>query len=76
MDTWDTFFGPNAGYAQELYERYLQDPSSVDPATRAFFDTAPPPPADGPLPLTPSPEEGGGTRSGRVAGSASGSPPP
>ncbi|HET9981618.1 MAG TPA: 2-oxoglutarate dehydrogenase E1 component, partial [Ktedonobacterales bacterium] len=43
-DSWDRFFGPNAGYAQELYERYLQDPSSVDEATRAFFDRASPPP--------------------------------
>ena len=46
MDAWDTFFGPNAGYAQELYERYLHDPSSVDATTRAFFDNiSPPPPA-------------------------------
>jgi 2-oxoglutarate dehydrogenase E1 component len=43
-DSWDRFFGPNAGYAQELYERYLQDPSSVDEVTRAFFDRASPPP--------------------------------
>ncbi len=45
MDAWNTFFGPNAGYAQELYERFLQDPSSVDEATRAFFESAPPPSA-------------------------------
>ncbi|HEU5349119.1 MAG TPA: 2-oxoglutarate dehydrogenase E1 component [Ktedonobacterales bacterium] len=45
MNAWDTFFGPNAGYAQELYERYLQDPTSVDAATRAFFDQVSPPPA-------------------------------
>ncbi len=44
MDAWDSFFGPNAGYAQELYERYLQDPSSVDATTRAFFERATPPP--------------------------------
>jgi 2-oxoglutarate dehydrogenase E1 component len=44
MDAWSTFFGPNAGYAQELYERYIQDPASVDAATRAFFDRASPPP--------------------------------
>ncbi len=48
MDAWDAFFGPNAGYAQELYERYLLDPSSVDAATRAFFDHAPPPPSPRP----------------------------
>ncbi len=38
MDRWDAFYGPNAGYALELYERYQRDPEAVDPATRAFFD--------------------------------------
>jgi 2-oxoglutarate dehydrogenase E1 component len=33
------FYGPNAGYVLELYERYLQNPLSVDAATRAIFDT-------------------------------------
>ena len=31
------FYGPNAGYVLDLYERYKQDPSSVDSETRAFF---------------------------------------
>src|SRR5713226_158304 len=35
----ETFYGPNAGYVQELYERYLQNPASVDPQTRAVFDS-------------------------------------
>src|SRR6266704_3115190 len=35
----DTFYGPNAGYVLELYERYLQNPASVDAATRAIFDS-------------------------------------
>lgn len=35
---WDLFYGPNAGYALELYERFQQDPTSVDPATRSFFE--------------------------------------
>ncbi len=35
------FHGPNAGYAQELLDRYRQDPTSVDPETRAFFDNNP-----------------------------------
>jgi len=41
------FYGPNAGYALELYERYLKDPGSVDPESRALFDggLVPPPPA-------------------------------
>ena len=33
------FYGPNAGYVIDLYERYLQNPASVDPATRTIFDT-------------------------------------
>lgn len=38
MNALEAFYGPNAGYALELYERYRQDPESVDPATRAFFE--------------------------------------
>ena len=37
MDARPTFHGPNAGYVVELFERYQQDPSAVDPDTRAFF---------------------------------------
>src|SRR6266571_1670459 len=35
----EAFYGPNAGYVLELYERYRQNPVSVDAATRAIFDT-------------------------------------
>ena len=35
----ETFYGPNAGYVLELYERYRQNPASVDASTRAIFDT-------------------------------------
>src|SRR5438552_15768685 len=31
------FFGANAGYVVELYERYLRDPAAVDAQTRAWF---------------------------------------
>src|SRR6185437_13833291 len=31
-------FGANAPFVEELYERYLADPSSVDPEWRAQFD--------------------------------------
>jgi 2-oxoglutarate dehydrogenase E1 component len=31
--------GANAGFVEELYERYLHDPSSVGPQWRAYFDT-------------------------------------
>src|SRR5947199_2786584 len=33
----ETFYGPNAGYVLELYERYQQNPDAVDAATRAIF---------------------------------------
>jgi 2-oxoglutarate dehydrogenase E1 component len=32
------FYGPNEGYVLELYDRYRQNPASVDNATRAIFD--------------------------------------
>lgn len=35
----ETFYGPNAGYVLDLYERYKQNPASVDEATRNFFAT-------------------------------------
>jgi 2-oxoglutarate dehydrogenase E1 component len=38
MDNLEEFYGPNAGYVQELYDHYLADPASVDAATRAVFD--------------------------------------
>jgi len=37
MDYLQTFYGPNAGYVFDLYERYQQDPQTVDPVTRAVF---------------------------------------
>ncbi len=33
-----SFYGPNAGYVLDLYERYQRDPASVDAETRAFFE--------------------------------------
>jgi 2-oxoglutarate dehydrogenase E1 component len=39
----DDFQGVNAGYVVELYERYRQDPASVDEATRAAFARWTPP---------------------------------
>ncbi len=36
MDFWRDFHGPNAGYVLDLYDRYRQDPDSVDAATRAY----------------------------------------
>jgi 2-oxoglutarate dehydrogenase E1 component len=37
MDNLQAFYGPNAGYVLELYERYRQNPAAVDEATRAIF---------------------------------------
>jgi 2-oxoglutarate dehydrogenase E1 component len=48
------FHGVNAGYVAELYERYRQDPESVDAATRAWFDSGAVPQAD-PSPSRPAP---------------------
>jgi 2-oxoglutarate dehydrogenase E1 component len=39
------FHGVNAGYVAELYERYRQDPASVDAASRALFEGGYVPPA-------------------------------
>jgi 2-oxoglutarate dehydrogenase E1 component len=38
MSFWNDFYGPNAGYALELYDQYVRDPTSVDAATRAAFE--------------------------------------
>src|SRR5687767_5466086 len=43
MLNWDDFHGPNAGYVQELYERYQRDPQSVDETTRDLFAKWQPP---------------------------------
>ena len=45
MGGWHEFQGLNAGYVLELYERYRQDPASVDPQTRAYFEQWTPPEA-------------------------------
>ena len=38
MSDLEAFYGPNAGYVLELYEHYLQNPASIDAASRAVFD--------------------------------------
>lgn len=45
MNDLQTFYGPNAGYVLDLYDRYRQDPASVDADTRALFDTWTPAPS-------------------------------
>ena len=34
----ETFYGPNAGYVLDLYERYKENPAAVDADTRTIFD--------------------------------------
>ncbi len=46
MSGWQEFSGINRGYVLELYERFRQDPSSVDAATRELFDQWTPPADD------------------------------
>src|SRR2546421_12590514 len=55
MQNLEAFYGPNAGYVLELYERYKQDPASVDEQSRAIFTTWSP---DGvvPMPLSSTSE--------------------
>ncbi|MEP7286237.1 MAG: 2-oxoglutarate dehydrogenase E1 component [Chloroflexota bacterium] len=43
IQLWEKFYGPNAGYVLELYDRYRKDPNSVDAQTRAFFEQWTPP---------------------------------
>lgn len=35
---WPGFFGPNQGYVEELYEMFLEDPASVEPDIREYFE--------------------------------------
>ena len=46
------FHGPNYGYILELYDRFLENPASVDEATRSLFADWKPdaPPEPDPLP--------------------------
>ncbi|MEJ7837220.1 MAG: 2-oxoglutarate dehydrogenase E1 component [Thermomicrobiales bacterium] len=39
MGDLSAFFGPNAGYVLELYDRFVADPSTVDDDARRFFAT-------------------------------------
>src|SRR4029450_6498568 len=51
----DEFSGVNAGYVLEVFERYQQNPQSVDSQTRRIFES-----------WTPAADEGGGGGSGAV----------
>jgi 2-oxoglutarate dehydrogenase E1 component len=51
MGDWQEFQGVNAGYVLELYDRFRENPSSVDAATRAYFEHWTPPAEDVPASL-------------------------
>lgn len=38
MNSWDDITGLNSGYVLDLFERYREDPRSVDPASRKYFE--------------------------------------
>ncbi|QPC46564.1 2-oxoglutarate dehydrogenase E1 component [Mangrovibacillus cuniculi] len=38
VNPWDIFHGPNLGYMMEMYDRYLEDSSSVDSEMKEMFD--------------------------------------
>ncbi|MFD1953541.1 2-oxoglutarate dehydrogenase E1 component [Paenibacillus thailandensis] len=44
---WSSYYGPNLGYVQEQYERYLSDPESVNSTFRELFAAWGAPPAGG-----------------------------
>src|SRR3954471_20212666 len=46
MAGWEEFSGINRGYVLELYERFRQNPDSVDAETRALFQQWTPPADD------------------------------
>ncbi|WP_078382181.1 2-oxoglutarate dehydrogenase E1 component [Sutcliffiella halmapala] len=41
---WERFYGPNMGYIYEVYDKYKQDPESVDDTIRILFEEMGPPP--------------------------------
>ncbi|MDA1475050.1 2-oxoglutarate dehydrogenase E1 component [Bacillus changyiensis] len=43
---WGEFHGPNLGYALELYDQYVKDPSAIDPDIREMFDQLGAPPGE------------------------------
>ncbi len=60
------FHGPNSGYVLELYERYSQDPESVDPVTRSVFDRWVPKEGNGAGPATVAPAAASGVDLAKV----------
>ncbi|MFD0870310.1 2-oxoglutarate dehydrogenase subunit E1 [Chlamydia abortus] len=45
LNPWQTYYGPNLGYINEQYEKYIADPESVEPTFRELFAIWGAPPA-------------------------------
>src|SRR5262245_58072110 len=56
---WSDFQGVNLAYALELYERFQQNPNSVDSAAREWLSKLPKPPAQSANRGTPEPPNSG-----------------
>ena len=52
-DPWQTYYGPNLGYVQEQYERYLSNPTSVDQTFQHLFSLWGAPPMEAEEETTP-----------------------
>ena len=63
-------FGANEWLVEELYQRYLADPGSVDRAWWSFFADYHPTLPNGTAPQTPAPDPGTGTGTGARGGSS------
>ncbi|MFT4036708.1 MAG: 2-oxoglutarate dehydrogenase E1 component [Thermomicrobiales bacterium] len=79
MGDLSAFHGPNAGYVLDLYDRYVEDPASVDAESRAFFDTINPaevaalltaPAREGKAPVATTARSGPQFNVGQVVGAA------
>ena len=68
MSDLEEFYGPNAGYVLDLYERYQQDPQAVDPITRDTFQ------GWNPIAVPPPQRNGNGSGNGNGAGPAQAAP--
>ena len=67
------YYGPNAGYVLDLYERYQREPASVDDATRADLSIIGAP-SDGGGQPRPQPVYPGRPRSGAAPVAAAARP--
>jgi 2-oxoglutarate dehydrogenase E1 component len=68
MSGWLDVSGINRGYVLELYDRYRQDPASVDADTRAFFESWTPPADDAPdAPTAPAASLGAAVSAANLA---------